>query len=263
MDFTRPSIMRAVRALRKQRRRTWRRRADPVRGRRRALAEEVDYWEHWLSTRGGAWAADYSYRFNPNAEVADPLLRDALEAMNQAEVSILDVGAGPVSTVGYRFEGAPISLVAVDPLASRYNRLIDRSGAIPPVRTEELKGEQLLRRFEPGHFDIAYSRNALDHAVDPLLIIEQMLAVVRPGGRVVLRHARNEAVKESYVQLHQWNFEERRGQLIVWSPHHETNVSQVLADRAEVVCLREPGDADAPVEDDPGWVVCMITKLGA
>jgi SAM-dependent methyltransferase len=258
-DLKSSSIARAVRALVKRRRRTWRQRNDPVRGRRRALAEEVDYWEHWLSTRGGAWAEDYEQRFNPEAEVADPLLRGSLKAMS-APASILDVGAGPVSTVGYRFEGVPIRLVAVDPLADRYNRLLASSGDVPPVRTEQLQGEQLLSRFGGGRFDIAYSRNALDHAVDPVVIIEQMLAVVRPGGQVVLRHSRNEAVRESYVQLHQWNFEERQGQLIIWSPQRETNVSQALAGRAEVRCRREPGDAGA---DDPGWVVCVIRKPGA
>ena len=190
-------------------------------------------------------------------------MRELLGRMGDQDVAILDVGAGPITTVGYRFDGCRLELAAVDPLAAEYNRLIANAGLVPPVRTTQLEGERLVDHFGHDHFDIAYARNALDHAVDPVLIIEQMLAVVRPGGHVVLRHSRNEAVKESYVQLHQWNFEERQGQLIVWRVNHETNLNETLAGRGELVCRREPGDMQGANEDDPGWVVCVIRKLDA
>jgi SAM-dependent methyltransferase len=227
----------------------WRKRSDPVRGRRRALKEEVGYWADWLSTKGGKWAEDYAFRFDPAAEVEDPALREALTALPQREVSILDVGAGPASAVGCRFPGKDLVVVAVDPLADSYNRLLAKSDVDPPVRTEALEGERLAQRFGPDRFEIAYSRNALDHAVDPVLIVEQMLAVVRPGGYVVLRHGRNEAVDEEYVQLHQWNFDERDGQLVIWRPGQETNVTEAFAGLAEVTCRIEGG-----------WIVCVLAK---
>jgi SAM-dependent methyltransferase len=249
--------------LRRRRDREWRVRSDPVRGRRRALREEVGYWDHWLTTRGGKWSEDYEHRFDPLSEVEDPALRELLAAMPERRVSILDVGAGPISSVGGLFRGTALTVVAVDPLADEYNRLLDRAGLVPPVRTERVEGELLAERFDSDSFDIAYSRNALDHAVDPVLIVEEMLAVVRPGGHVLLRHGRNEAVSEAYVQLHQWNFDERDGQFIVWREGHETNVSEMLAGRAEVTCRSELSDEDgAPLaEDDPGWLVCVIRKL--
>jgi SAM-dependent methyltransferase len=234
-----------------------------VRGRRRALREEVGYWEHWLTTRGGKWSEDYEHRFNPVSEVEDPVLRELLAAMPERRVSILDVGAGPISSVGCLFRGTAVTVVAVDPLAAEYNRLLDQAGLVPPVRTERVEGERLTERFESNVFDIAYSRNALDHAVDPVLILEKMLAVVRPGGQVLLRHGRNEAVSEAYVQLHQWNFDERDGQFIVWRVGHETNVNEMFAGRAEVTCCIERTDKDGTplAEDDPGWLVCVIRKL--
>jgi SAM-dependent methyltransferase len=250
--------------MRSRRSSSWRARSDPVRGRRRALAEEVGYWEGWLSTGGGTWPGDFAYRFAADAEVEDSLLRALLGVMKNQAVSILDVGAGPVTTVGRRFDGAPLTVVAVDPLADEYNRLLAKAGRVPPVRTAQVPGERLLDHFGHDRFDIAYSRNALDHSIDPVPIIEQMLAVVRPGGYVVLRHARNEAIKESYVQLHQWNFDEREGQLVIWRVNHETNVSEALAGRAEVTCHREPGGRpdEAITPGDYGWVVCVIRKLG-
>jgi SAM-dependent methyltransferase len=240
-------------------------RSDPVRGRRRALAEEVDYWDHWLSTGGGDWPEEYAYRFDPDAEVQDPLLRKLLSGMNARPVSILDVGAGPATTVGCHFDGARLKVVAVDPLADKYNRLLQKASLVPPVKTDRLEGERLLDRFERDQFDIAYARNSLDHAVDPWPIIEQMLAVVRRGGYVVLRHVRNEAVNQSYVQLHQWNFDERGGQLIIWRANRETNLNETLAGRGEVVCRREPGLTHCqPGTEHAGgcWITCTIKKLG-
>ena len=248
---------RLARGFGRRRDRAWRTRSDPVRGRRRALREEVEYWQDWLATQGGKWADDFGYRLDPNSEVADPALREVLTRLPQERVSILDVGAGPISAVGYRFPGKTLSLVAVDPLADEFDRLLAREGVVPPVRTERAEGERLLERFGPDRFDIAYSRNALDHAVDPVPIIENMLGVVRPEGHVVLRHVRNEAVNQAYVQLHQWNFDERDRRFLVWRPGSESDLTETLADRAEVQCRLEPNG----VGEAAGWVVCVIRKL--
>jgi SAM-dependent methyltransferase len=239
-----------------RRRETWRTRTDPVRGRRRALREEVGYWRDWLATGGGKYADEYAYRFDPDAEVADPALREALEQATADSVTILDVGAGPSSTVGRRFPGLTLSVVAVDPLADEYDRLLARAGLTPPVRTRRVDGERLVESFGADCFDFAYSRNALDHAVDPVLVIEQMVSVVRPAGRVVLRHVRNEGVRQAYVQLHQWNFDECDGDFVVWREGRMTNVTQLLAGRLDVSCRVERGD-------EADWIVCVLTKRAA
>jgi SAM-dependent methyltransferase len=228
----------------------WRTRSDPVRGRRHALREEVGYWDDWLAAKGGKWHEEYAYRFDPSAEVADPALRDVLAQLPEDQIAVLDVGAGPASIVGCRFPGKTIVLVPVDPLADRYDRLLEQANVAPPVRVIRAEGERLLEKFGPDAFDIAYSRNALDHAIDPPLIVDNMLAVVRSGGYVVLRHVRNEAVSQAYVQLHQWNFDQRDGHFVIWRPGQETDMTLRLAGRAEV---------NPFVESE--WIVCVIRKL--
>jgi SAM-dependent methyltransferase len=242
-------VKQAVRRL-LHRQPVWRVRTDPVRGRRRALRQEVAYWAEWLGSSGGKYADDFARRFDPEAEVEDPALRDVLAAVPGGPVSVLDVGAGPASSVGLRFPGLDLTVVAVDPLGKEYDRLLARAGLVPPVHTEAVDGEDLVAHFGEDRFDIAYSRNALDHSVDPVAVIEQMLRVVRPGGHVVLRHGVNEAVNQGYVQLHQWNLEERDGAFVVWRPDRTTNVTTALAGRAEVACW---------TEDDA--VVCDIRRL--
>jgi SAM-dependent methyltransferase len=236
--------------------RVWRRRTDPVRGRRHALREEVEYWERWLATSGGRWSEEYARRLDADAEIGEPFIREILAGSSEARVSILDVGAGPVSAVGYRFRGRSVSLTAVDPLADEYERLLANAGVTPPVLTERVDGEALLERFGPDCFDIAYSRNALDHAVDPLAIINNMFSVVRPGGHVVLRHVRNEALRQGYVQLHQWNFDDRGGRPVIWRPDRYVDLTSALRGQADVQCRVEAAEGG----DDFEWAVWLITK---
>jgi SAM-dependent methyltransferase len=223
-------------------------------GRSDALAEEIEFWRDWFATGGLEWPDEYARRTDFTAEVDDPVLRGVLAELSQERVEILDVGSGPTTVVGYRFPGKDLSITAVDPLGDQYNRVLSEAGINPPIHVQRLDGEDLLERFAPGTFDVAFSRNALDHAIDPVPIIENMLEVVRPGGCVVLRHVPNEAVTEDYHQLHQWNFDERTGHCIVWrNPQQKRDLNHLLADRAEVTCHRDDYDGYQ-------WICCIVRK---
>jgi len=237
-----PFVRRLVRAVRTRvggdHDGSWRVRTDPVRGRGHALDEESGYWSDWLAGRGGKWADEFTRRFDPDAEVDDQALRDVLAALPPG-AAVLDVGAGPASTVGTRFAGQPLNLVAVDPLADAYDRALAREGLAPPVRTQPIAGEELTARLGPDRFDVAYSRNALDHAVDPAVIVDEMVGVVRPGGVVVLDHVQNEGERNGYEQLHQWNFDVAEGHLIVWRNDRRVDLTERLRGRANVLCRVE------------------------
>jgi hypothetical protein len=154
--------------------REFRMRRPPAVHRRAALEDEVEFWRNWFATGGLQWPEDYRFRTDPAAEIDDPVLRQVLEEIPETKVSILDVGAGPISGIGFHYPGKELALTAVDPLAHEYDRILSEHGLEPPVRTEPLRGEDLLSRFAPDSFDVAFARNALDHAVDPLPIIHNM-----------------------------------------------------------------------------------------
>lgn len=42
------------------------------------------------------------------------------------------------------------------------------------------------RRLPTNHFDIVYSKNAIDHAYNAPQVLREMVAVVKPGGVVVI-----------------------------------------------------------------------------
>jgi SAM-dependent methyltransferase len=221
----------------------------------RSLGDELGYWTLWIERRGDSRrdrvTDSFEWRVDPHSEVQPPL-REVVARIGGEVVSILDVGAGPLTSVGKVCPGKKLEIVAIDPLAREYDRLLGHAGITPPVRTLPGEAEEVLERFEPESFDVAYSDNALDHTADPLRAIESMLAVVKPEGSVVLRHGLNEGERNFYLGLHQWNFDLHGSDLIVWSPRTHHNISQVLRRRATVECNRQGRDVVCVIGKHPG-----------
>jgi SAM-dependent methyltransferase len=201
---------------------------------RTRTSSEVDFWAGWLVGAPGTeqWASDRESRLDPDTEIRDPVVRAELERNPAEEVSILDVGAGPVTWLGYRYPGKKLTIVPVDPLADEYDRLLREAKLDPPIRTVRVAGEALVEHFGSRRFDIAYATNALDHSADPFTIISNMVAVVRVGGVVLLRHKRNEGDSARYGGLHQWNFDAVDDDLVLWNEVVQVNVASELEGRA-------------------------------
>jgi hypothetical protein len=214
---------------------------------RRGKSSEVDFWAGWLVGAPGTeqWKSDRDERLNPETEIRDPLVRDELARNPAEEISILDVGAGPVTWLGFRYPGKTLTIVAVDPLAEEYDRLLREAGLEPPVRTIRVAGEELLEHFGARKFDIAYATNALDHSADPFTIISNMVAVVRSGGAVLLRHKRNEGESARYGGLHQWNFDVVDERLVLWNNAAQVDVGSSLEGRAQTTAWISENEAVA------------------
>jgi SAM-dependent methyltransferase len=222
---------------------------DPERVWARSASDMVDFWRECLPERI-ATSPEYRRRMDPNGYVGDFFLAEHVERIDSDHVSIIDVGSGPLTAVGQHYPGKRLSVTATDALSGDYNRLMDEQGIAPPVRPVECSGEDLLEVFEPGSFDIAYGLNAVDHTFDPVRVISNMVAVVRPGGFVVLVHRRREAVRECYRHMHQWNFDIDDDDFVVWRTTKEMhNVTELLHSSATTTCV-----------DHDGWVLCSIEK---
>jgi SAM-dependent methyltransferase len=242
-----------VRAARGWLRRKWNQRRTQAEIWHSSLPRELDYWDAWIKERGGSRklqriSDSFQWRIDPASELQPPL-REVVDRCEGPAVSILDVGAGPLTSVGKVHPEKELRLVAVDPLASEYNRLLERAGIEPPVRTVPGEAEKLLERYRRESFDIAHADNALDHSADPLEAIDNMLAVVKRGGYVVLRHLVNAGERNFYLGLHQWNFEVADEELILWNPRARHNLSRRLSPQANVVC-----------RDEGKRIVCVIAK---
>jgi SAM-dependent methyltransferase len=200
-------------------------------------SSEVDFWAAWLVGAPGTeeWTSDRESRLAPDTQIRDPLVRAELERNPAEEVSILDVGAGPMTSLGYRYPGKKLTIVPVDPLADEYDRLL----------RDRVAGEELREHFGSRRFDIAYAVNSLDHSADPFAIISNMVAVARSGGIVLLRHKRNEGESAQYGGLHQWNFDVDHDSLLVWNNAVVVNVGSALEGRAATTAWISEGEVIA------------------
>ena len=170
------------------------------------IRHELQFWVAHFATEG----IEYGGRaVIDNLVRPHPFQYESLfgEAPARLTISVLDVGAGPLSQIGTLSTRLGVSLRAVDPLAPAYDAILALFGLVPPVATEFGVGERLVGQFPEQSFDLAHARNALDHAMDPLRCIQEMAALVKPGGWIVLDHADREGDHQAFQGMHQWNFE--------------------------------------------------------
>ena len=222
------------------------------------VASEIQFWSDWVASKGLQWPDDYAARMNPQAPIK-PAIGDLIGRTGKSIVSILDVGAGPVTNIGYIASGKEIHITGVDPLAEAYASILRRHGISIPVRTTFAVAEDLSLFLGPAKFDIVVCRNALDHSFDPVRGIIEMLKVVAVGGFVHLTHYVNEAVMENYGGLHQNNFCAKEGRFIIWNKDAEVDVEEAIPIAVEIES-REVGETRSWMEKKQ--IIVTIRKLG-
>ena len=219
---------------------------------RMSLPHEMKFWDSWFASKGGKSPEHYLSRLDPEKPLQPNLARLIERIHPFGPVSILDVGAGPLTILGKKLADREVTIVAVDPLADFYGSLLAHHGIEPLVRTRKCAGEDLRAIFKENQFDLAYAHNCLDHSFDALRCIREMLAVVKPGHAVAMTHFENEAVRENYKGLHQWNFfRGENGHFYVGSARETVDVTEKLASIANVTC-----------SVSHGVIYCEIVKAG-
>ena len=191
------------------------------------ISSETAFWDEWLRTKGNTTGGDYQADFRRRLNASEPFFQQrrllARRASGQTEFVVLDVGAGPLEGAGFKItqgdEQFRLEVVPVDPLARHYEVLLQKHGVMPVVRTWPLKAEELTTRFNPNYFDFVYAVNALDHSLHPMTALRQMMEVVKGGREVMVTSHSNEAARGDYFGMHQYNFQNVNGTLIIHSKH--------------------------------------------
>jgi SAM-dependent methyltransferase len=215
----------------------------------RGQASETRYWHKYFSGYG---RDDLAKRLDPELPLQDYIQR-WLDPGAES-VSILDVGAGPLTTLGKVWDGGRLEITAVDILADAYDEILTEFDVVPPVRTVPCATEALAERFGENRFDLVYVENALDHHADVVEAIEQMLRVAKIGGHVVMRHARDEGESKGYDGLHQWNLCIEDGDYLIWNREVRTSVRSEFGDWSKLVHLEDPR---------PPWELVVVEKTAA
>jgi tetratricopeptide (TPR) repeat protein/SAM-dependent methyltransferase len=195
---------------------------------------EAAFWDKWLANRGRAGTDDFRMRTDPESVLQEHLARYI--DMSLPRNRILDVGAGPLTIVNKKCPGTTLEIDPVDALADIYDRLLEKHRITPVVRTQKLDAEALTRKYGENTFDIAYSRNAIDHTYAPLQAVREMVKVTKPGGYVILQIGVEEGTRTHWHGLHSWNFSLKDHTLLLRGQKAgEFNVSDMLKDTTRVV----------------------------
>lgn len=219
---------------------------------RYSIASELEFWDMYLKTKGLLWADDYMFRLDPNSELQKEVA--ALLPNNKNQVSILDVGAGPITYLGKKYKNIDITIIAVDPLADHYNRLLEKYSIQPDIKTNRIAAEKLSGKFKEDSFDIVYARNSIDHSVSPEKALTEMIKVVKKNGYILMSHKINEAVTMNYSGLHQWNFSSLNGDFFISSREKRTNITEKYSDICKITC--------SIVTDNNGlWLNTLFFKI--
>jgi SAM-dependent methyltransferase len=181
--------------------------------RQRGDDAEKQHWSRLFSSKANLFSdPDFENRANPD-RLLQPELAKLLPAGNNRPL-VLDVGCGPLSTIGIVFSGGRVDLHGADPLADNYRELLAGIQVEPNCKLITCPGQDLQKQLGSDVYDLVTSVNALDHAESPMEVLKNMVAVCKKGGFVYLYHCENEGLHERYRGMHQWNFRKEKDQLV-------------------------------------------------
>lgn len=162
---------------------------------------------------------------------------------------VLDIGCGMSYATGYYIEKnglkEHIDIHYIDPLAQTFNAILKKyekrirkrlnGNMLPSI---EFGAMEYISAFYPNHnIDLAIIQNALDHSAMPVKGIIETIDTLRIGGILYLNHHPNEAETEHYKGFHQYNINEKNGNLIIWNKTEYYDINKIIDDFAEIkVC---------------------------
>ena len=147
---------------------------------------------------------------------------------DQKNLRLLDVGAGPITRLGYKWGERKIDIEALDVNGDLYREMFQKHQVTPPVITKTSEAEKVDELYEEDSFHFAFSRNALDHCYDPIKAIQNMVKLIKPGCYVLLLHRRNEGHSQGYRGAHLWNFDGVGEKVVVYNPSVKYDLQQEL-----------------------------------
>lgn len=212
--------------------------------------DEIDYWARELALEG-VHREHTEKRLNPAGRRDEhPIWIDGLidvlteRKRGSGPPRALDLGCGPLGTLGHAHEVGRLDVTGVDPLADAYTELRTRFAIDYPEPLIATTGERLSEHIEPTSVDLVYSRNSLDHAEDVQRCFEEAARALRPGGVFALEVFAYEGFREGYDGLHRFDFHVHDGALGCTDEHGRQALN--LADFDLELVTLEPRETRKP-----------------
>ena len=134
-------------------------------------------------------------QFNRPTRVLDflvPLIGD------KKDVKIADIGSGPISVIGNSLDGVNVQVFPSDIKDFGSFWLENKMVQFLPIEIQDM--ERLT--YENNFFDIVTTTNALDHTMDAISAVKEMIRVTKIGGWI---HIDCHLDQLSTGHKHRWN----------------------------------------------------------
>ena len=143
------------------------------------LDEERKFWRQWLTTDKPEIRRQREFRLEEDRQLPADIQRYLPSDGESSKV--LDVGAGPITSLGTLSGERPVELIPIDALAREYDAMLAEFGIVPPVRTIFGEGENLVEQFGRDVVDAVNCANALDHFFDPMKALVEGIHALKVG----------------------------------------------------------------------------------
>ena len=204
-----------------------------------AIESEALWWKSRFSIYRALWEFRGKQRENNSKEGAYYVLPEL--AAVPVGGAILDVGCGPITAVSTVNCPHSITLEGCDPLAPIYSALLESIHITPVLQTRQAFLECLDDNYAENSFDFVTARNCMDHAIDPLAGIFQLLHVAKIGGTVRMAHHEKEGSHNNFHGLHKWDFFEQDSELFLQRQNAiAVNISKMIQPFATISLYRQP-----------------------
>lgn len=143
-------------------------------------------------------------KFNVPSQLPDyfgPMISD------KKEVTIAELAAGPICTIGNSWKDIKVNIHASDVLQNEYAPSWEKYGATPIVPVEYQDMEHLT--YPDEFFDIVHCVNALDHTLDARQALREIIRICKTGGWIYLRHMPDQ--RKHLRGMHAWDINEVNG----------------------------------------------------
>ncbi len=118
------------------------------------------------------------------------------------KLKLLEIGSGPISNLAYYVDINLVDVIAIDPLADFYKKIMKKVKYKYPIKPINLNCEDLTRYFKKEVFHIVYAQNSIDHTNNPINCLHNAYYLLKNEGILFIRNNLREGSRKQWIGLH-------------------------------------------------------------
>ena len=130
-------------------------------------------------------------------------LRDEVFRVNS--LLTLEIGSGPNSNLSYWVDKGLLKVIAIDPLANIYEKIMKKLNYKYPISPIKLRGEDLLKQFKEETFHVVFAQNSLDHTENPINCFKNAYILLKKGGLLFVCSNLKEGTRTLWSGMHKFD----------------------------------------------------------